>query len=92
MFDSPVVSVHIPPVLRSLAGGHDEITASGDTVGELLEAVAHEYPGIRSSLIAGDGQLQSGLVMFLGGRSVRELQGLDTPVDQEEVLSIIATA
>lgn len=92
MFDSPVVSVHIPPVLRSLAGGHDEITASGDTVGELLEAVGHEYPGIRSSLIAGDGQLQPGLVVFLGGRSVRELQGLNTPVEQEEVLSIIATA
>lgn len=92
MFDSPVVSVHIPPTLRSLAGGHDEITASGDTVGELLEAVVHEYPDIRSSLIASDGQLQPGLVVFLGGRSVRELQGLSTPVDQEEVLSIVATA
>lgn len=92
MFDSPVVSVHIPPTLRSLAGGHDEITASGDTVGELLEAVAHEYPSIRSSLITNDGQLQPGLVVFLGGRSVRELQGLGTPVDQEEVLSIVATA
>ena len=35
----PVVTVHIPPLLRPLAGGNEEVTASGDTVGEVLEAV-----------------------------------------------------
>ncbi|MDD2662545.1 MAG: MoaD/ThiS family protein [Dechloromonas sp.] len=92
MFDSPVVSVHIPPPLRMLAGGHAEITASGDTVGEILDAVANEYPAFRPVLRAADGSLAPGLAVYLGGRSVRDLQGLTTPVELEEVLSIVQTA
>lgn len=92
MIDAPVVSVHIPHPLRALAGGHDEVTASGDTVGEVLDAVVHEYPGMRSALLDGSGRLAPGLVVFLGGRSVRELEGLATPVGLEEVLSIVPAA
>ena len=89
MFDSPVVSIHIPQALRGFAGGHHEITASGDTVGDVIDALGHEYPAIRSYLISTSGQLQPGGAVFLGPRSVRELQGLATPIDQEEVVSIV---
>ncbi|HMT78935.1 MAG TPA: MoaD/ThiS family protein [Azonexus sp.] len=89
MFDSPVVSIHIPQALRGFAGGHHEITASGDTVGDVIDALGHEYPAIRSYLISTSGQLQPGVAVFLGPRSVRELQGLATPIDQEEVVSIV---
>ena len=91
MFDSPVVSIHIPPGLRSYAGGHDEITASGDTVGDLFDALGHEYPAIRSRLISSEGRLMPGLAVYLGGLSVSDLQGLATPVGLEEVISIVAT-
>lgn len=90
MFDSPVVSIHLSPGLRSYAGGHDEITVSGDTVGELLEALGHEYPVIRSRLTSGNGELLPGLAIFLGGRSLHDLQGLETPVGLEEVVSIVS--
>jgi len=91
MFDSPVVSVHIPPVLRIYAGGHDEVTASGDTVGEVLDAVGHEYPGLRPHLMSPEGGLSPGVAVYLGGSSVGDLQGLATPVDLAEVVSIVAT-
>lgn len=92
MFDSPVVSVHIPPHLRRLAGGRAEITASGETVGEILDALANEYPAFGPALRAADGDLAPGLAAYLGGRSVSDLQGLATPVELEEVLSIIVQA
>jgi hypothetical protein len=91
MFDSPVVSVHIPLALRGFSGGHDEITASGDTVGEVLAAVGHEFPAIRDYLIAPGGDLLPGVAVFLGPRSISELQGLATPIELEEVLSIVPT-
>lgn len=90
MIDSPVVSVHIPLVLRGFSGGHDEITASGDTVGEVLEAVGHEFPAIRSYLMSPEGSLHPDIAVFLGPRSIRELQGLNTPIDLEEVMSIVS--
>jgi molybdopterin converting factor small subunit len=89
MFDSPVVSVHIPPALRSFVGGRNEITASGDTVGEVLDAVGHEYPAILSHLMSPEGELQAGMAVFLGPRSIREMQGLATPVELAETLSIV---
>ena len=89
--DSPVVTVHVPPQLRSLAGGHAEILASGDTVAEVLEAAAHGYPAMRGHLVAADGELAPGLEVYLGGRSVSEMQGLKTPIELEELVSIVPT-
>lgn len=90
--DSPVVTVHIPAPWRAHAGGHAELMASGDTVGEVFETISHEYPAIRSCLIQGDGRLAQGLAVFLGARSVRDLQGLATPIEQEELISVVLTA
>ncbi len=90
MFDTPVVSVHIPLALRRYAGGHEEITASGDTVGQVLEALMHEHPTIQDYLVAPDGTLLPGIAIFLGPRSIREMQGLSTLVGLEEVMSIVS--
>ena len=88
MIDSPVVSVRIPPDLRAYAGGHDEITASGDTVAELLDSVCHESPGICSRLTTPDGHLHSKLELYLGGLSVSDMA---MPIGLNEVLSIVST-
>jgi len=89
--ESPVVTVHIPPQLRQYAGGNAEIMASGETVGEILEAVAREYPGLRSRLVRNDGTLMPDLTVYLGASSVDELHGLATPVAMEELVSIVPT-
>ena len=87
--ESPVVTVHIPEILRSYVGGHEEVMASGDTVGEILQAIGHEYPAFHASLMRNDGSLVPGLAIYLGACSVRELQGLATPVALEELVSIV---
>lgn len=89
--DSPVVTVHIPAALRSYVGGHAELMASGETVGEIFENISHAYPAMRAHLVLGKSDLAPGLAVFLGARSVRELQGLATPIDQEELLSVVLT-
>ena len=89
--DSPVVTVHIPAPLRSYAGGHAELMASGETVGEIFETIIHEYPAMRAHLMLGKSEMAPGLAVFLGGRSVRDLQGLATPIDQEELISVVLT-
>lgn len=89
MFEYPVLSVHIPIGLRSYVNGHEEVTVSGETVGELIAAVGHEYPRILSHLLSGNGALEKGWRLFLGGQDVATLQGMETPVDLEVVLSIV---
>ena len=92
MSDCPVVSVHIPPILRPLAEGRDEIMASGETVGEVLEAVGHKYPALGESLLCADGRLVDGLAVYFGGAVLHGRESLTMPVDQAEVLSIVAVA
>ncbi len=88
--ESPVVSVHIPPALRAYADGHDEVMASGETVADVLNAVGHAYPALGSRLLCRDGGLADGLAVYIGGVSLREREGLATPVALEEVVSIVA--
>jgi molybdopterin converting factor small subunit len=92
MSDYPVVSVHIPPILRSLAEGRDEIMASGETIGEVLEAVGHEYPALGESLFCADGSLADGFAVYFGGAVLHGRESMATPVDQEEVISIVVVA
>ncbi|WP_434514292.1 hypothetical protein AB6Q56_17325 [Dechloromonas sp. ARDL1] len=89
MSEYPVVSVHIPMELRALAGGHDEVMASGETVGEVLRAVGHAYPDFAMRVLCADGQLADSLKVYLG--ACAQPKDLMAPVEQEEVLSIIAT-
>ena len=87
--ESPVVTVHIPPLLRPYVDGHDEVTASGDTVGEILQAVSHEYPDFRRHALLADGNMVPGYSLYLGPNCVITLQGLATPVQLEELVSIV---
>ncbi len=90
MSDYPVVSVHIPPILRPLAGGRDELMASGETIGEVLEAVGHAYPALGESLFCADGSLADGFAVYFGGTVLHGRESLAMPVAQEEVVSIVA--
>ncbi len=89
MSEFPVVSVHIPMELRALAGGRDEVMASGETVGDVLRAVGHTYPGFAARVLCGDGQLAESLSIYLGGCT--QPKDLSAPVGQEEVLSIMTS-
>lgn len=89
MLECPVVAIHIPPVLRNFTKGYDEVIASGDTVGEVLDSLDHAHPGILSRLVFADGHLSPDFELYLGPRRVSSLQGLSTRVEQEELISII---
>lgn len=90
MIESPVVSIHIPVALRSHAGGAEEVTVSGDTVGETLAALGHEYPAVLERLLDAEGKLRPYMNVYLHGMNIVTLDGLDTPVSNEDVLSIIS--
>ena len=92
MSEYPVVSVHIPPILRPFAEGRDEIMASGETVGEVLEAVGHAYPALGESLFCADGSLAKGLTVYFGGAVLHGRESLARTIEQEEVVSIVAVA
>jgi molybdopterin synthase sulfur carrier subunit len=82
-------TVKIPPVLRSSTGGEREVSADGGSVGEVLRSLAEQHPETERQLFGDDGALNRYVNVYLNDEDVRVLQGLDTPVEENDTLMIL---
>ncbi len=83
------VTVRIPTPLRGFTGGADSVAAQGATVGEAIRALCQGHQGLGERILDGTGELRSFVNLYLGSDNVRELQGLETRVEEGAVLSIV---
>ncbi|MBS1189959.1 MAG: molybdopterin synthase subunit MoaD [Rhodocyclaceae bacterium] len=90
MIESPVVSIRIPALMRVYAKGAEEVTVSGDTVAEALEALGHEDPALLERLMEPEGGLRPYIHIYLRGINILTLGGLDTALSSEDVLTVIS--
>lgn len=79
----------IPTPLQSYTSGESTISLPGETVAELLEAVVERHPKLNRFLFGNDGQLQPFVNLFLNEINVIQLQGLETPLAEEDTILII---
>ena len=84
-----MATVKIPPVLRPLVGGEKELSARGDSVGEILRALADAHPDTHSQLFSSGGELNRYVNVYLNDEDVRVLEGLDTSVGADDTLVIL---
>jgi molybdopterin converting factor small subunit len=82
-------TIKIPPVLRASVGGEREVTASGESVGELLKDLTAAHPATAAQIFAADGELNRYVNVYLNDEDVRVLDGLDTPVGDSDTLVIL---
>jgi MoaD family protein len=83
------VEVRLPTVLRSHAGGASVVTLDGATIGEVLEKLVAEYPGMAGQVLQEDGSLHRFVNIYVDDDDVRYLSGLDTPVPDGAEVSIL---
>jgi len=86
------VKVQIPLPLRGLAGGLSEVEATGNSVREIIDDLEASYPGVRERLFRGDEELNRFVSIFVGGRDIRLLEGLETAVSEGDVITILPLA
>lgn len=83
------VEVRLPTLLRAAAGGRSAVSVDGATVREVLETLGAEHPGLAGQLLGEDGALHRFVNVYLDDDDVRYLDGLDTKVADEAVVSIL---
>jgi len=83
------VTVRVPGPLRRLTEGKPEVQVDGATVSEALRDLNARYPGFDDRLYDGDGQLRQFINIYLNDSDIRFGQGLDTPVGENDDLSIV---
>jgi molybdopterin converting factor small subunit len=76
------VQVVLPGVLASLAGGekHLAVDPTGDTLGDLLDALAAEHPMLARRIRDETGQVRRFVNVYVDGDDVRFEGGLATKV------------
>jgi sulfur-carrier protein len=84
-----MATIRIPPVLRAAVGGEREVSADGESVGEVLRSLADAHPETQGQLFGSDGDLNRYVNVYLNDEDVRVLDGLDTSVGERDVLVIL---
>lgn len=83
------VRIEIPPVLQPFAGNTAQLAVEARSVREALDRAGAGREPLRTRLLTPEGELRPYVNVFLGERNIRRLQGLDTPLNDGDVLVIL---
>ena len=83
------VTVRIPTPLRPFVDDATVLDADADTVGAALMQIGAQHPGFLQRIVVDEGELRPYVNVFVGSENVRSSSGLDTPVSDGDVVSII---
>ncbi len=81
--------VRIPTPLRPLVGGRAEIEVECGSVGEVLDSLEAKHAGFKSRICDESGDIRRFINLFVNEEGIRQLEGLETPVKEGDVISII---
>jgi len=82
-------SVRIPTPLRKLTSDQDEVSVEASTVAQLLDALEAKYPGLKERICDENGNPRRFINLYVNNEDIRFLQGLDTPLKEDDTVSII---
>ena len=83
------VTVRLPTIMRTHAGGQSEVSAQGSTVGEVIDDLVLRFPGTSTHLKAPDGGVHRFVNVYVNDEDIRYLGKLDTPVKDGDQVSIL---
>jgi molybdopterin synthase sulfur carrier subunit len=85
--------VRFPALMKFYVDNQTEFYAEGGSVAELLDNLLARYPALKPHLFEPTGKLRRHFNIFVNGEHIRELNGLDTPLkDEDKVILIISAA
>ena len=82
-------TIRIPAPLRALTDDRAELMFDGTTVAEVLDALTAAHPATAERIRRDDGRLHRFVNVFVGDDDVRDLQGLATRLDDDDVVAIV---
>ena len=83
------IEVKIPTILRSYTSGAKSVTASGDTLGALFDALDAQHPGLKRRLVTDDGALHRFVNVYVNDEDVRFTGALDTKLQDGDAVTIL---
>src|SRR6516164_3650639 len=81
--------VLIPTPLRQFTGKQNAVSASGATVGEVLNALTAQFPDLRKQIFNDEGKVRSFVNVYLNDEDIRYLSKDKTPTADGDTISLV---
>jgi len=85
-------SVRFPALMKYYVDNQSEFALPGSTVNELIENVLGKYPVLKSHLFDPSGNLRRHFNIFVNGVHIRDLNGMDTQLKEDDKVILMASA
>ena len=87
-----MATVRFPAVMKYYVNNQTEFSVSASTVKEVVDRVIEQYPSIKFHLVDSEGTLRKHFNVFVNGTHIRDLQGMDTRLNEEDKVILMASA
>jgi molybdopterin synthase sulfur carrier subunit len=81
-----MATVYVPTPLRRLTSGASKVDVQGETIGELVQALEAQYPGVSERLLDDSGNLKRFINIFVNDD---QIDGLEAQVAENDKVSIV---
>ena len=84
-----MTTLKIPTPLRYYTNGQAEVAVNGSNVAAAMRNLVEQYPTLEQHLYNGKGEMRASVNLFLGQDNIKDLQGLETPINDGDTLRLI---
>ena len=84
--------VRFPNVMKFYVNNQSEFQVPASTVQALIDQIVAEYPSVKIHLLDSNGNLRRYFNIFVNGSHIRDLDGLDTALDDDDKVILMASA
>jgi molybdopterin converting factor small subunit len=84
--------VKFPNVMKFYVNNQAEFSVSASTVQNLIDQVVEQYPSVKFHLLDSEGQLRRHFNIFVNGVHIRDLNGMDTSLREDDKVILMASA
>lgn len=84
-----MAQIRIPMPLRKLTNDTDIVTSEASTLGEAVDLLEADYPGIKERIVGEDGEIRRFVNIYVNGEDVRFLSNLSTALKASDEVSIV---
>jgi molybdopterin converting factor small subunit len=85
-------TVRFPNVMKFYVNNQAEFSVAAGTVQEMINRITEEYPSVKFHLVDSEGVLRKHFNIFVNGTHIRDLQGMDTPLQEKDKVILMASA
>jgi molybdopterin converting factor small subunit len=84
--------IRFPTALKYYVDNQSEMEIPASSVTDLLVGLVKRYPPLKIHLLDSDGKLRRHFNIFVNGEHIRELNGLDTALKDDDKIILLASA